>query len=72
MELSLSTIIGEMCSSKSALALPAYASDSPISIPILWDSFVALPSLSESIANAASASFLIPLWRIPNPIKAPA
>ena len=72
MELSLSTIIGEMRSSKSALALPAYAIDKPISIPILWDCFVALPNLSESIANAASASFFIPLYRIPRPMKAPA
>jgi len=38
----------------------------------LWDYLVALPNLSERIAKAASASFLIPLYNIPNPIKAPA
>ncbi len=61
-----------MRSSKSDLALPAYANDKPISIPILCDCFETLPNLSERIANAASASFFIPLYNIPKPINAPA
>jgi hypothetical protein len=64
-ELSLSTIIGEISSSKSALALPAYAKESPMRIPILCFSVVADSSLSERMAYAASASFLIPLLTIP-------
>jgi hypothetical protein len=64
-EFSLSTIIGEIISRSSALALPAYARLRPIKIPIFWLCFVALSSLSCSKAKAASASFLIPLFKIP-------
>jgi hypothetical protein len=60
-----SRTIGDIASSRSALALPAYARDNPIRAPIFKVCLELYSNFSNKIATTGSHSFLIPLLTIP-------